>query len=122
MTKEARIVAYINTTEATKCKIDDEDTVNSNTTTLYSTGGYPSSNDYDTEWAEDTIQIICKGISMSEVNERIERIGKLLLNAENITGIQRITNQSSKSFIKKDEKGRAIYAWNFIVKYNRSDV
>ena len=122
MTKEARIVAYINTTEATKCKIDDEDTVNSNTTTLYSTGGYPSSNDYDTEWAEDTIQIICKGSSMSEVNDRIERIGKLLLNAENITGIQRITNQSSKSFIKKDEKGRAIYAWNFIVKYNRSDV
>ena len=119
MTKEARIVAYINATETTKCKIDDEDTVNSNTTTLYSTGGYPS---YDTEWAEDTIQIICKGTSMSEVNERIERIGKLLLNAENITGIQRITNQSSKSFIKKDEKGRAIYAWNFIVKYNRSDL
>ena len=120
MTKEARIVAYINTTEVTKCKIDDEDTVNSNTTTLYSTGGYPS--EYDTEWAEDTIQIICKGTSMAEVNERIERIGKLLLNADNITGIQRITNQSSKSFIKKDEKGRAIYAWNFIVKYNRSDV
>ena len=122
MTKEARIVAYINAVETIKCKIDDEDTVNSNTTTLYSTGGYPSSNDYDTEWAEDTIQIICKGSSMLEVNERIERIGKLLLNAENITGIQRITNQSSKSFIKKDEKGRAIYAWNFIIKYNRSDV
>ena len=122
MTKEARIIAHINVTEATKCKIDDEDTVNSNTTTLYSTGGYPSSNDYDTEWAEDTIQIICKGSSMSEVNERIERIGKLLLNAENITGIQRITNQSSKSFIKKDDKGRAVYAWNFIIKYNRSDV
>ena len=122
MTKEARIVAYINTTETVKCKIDDEDTVNSNTTTLYSTGGYPSSNDYDTEWAEDTIQIICKGPSMAEVNERIERIGKMLLSAENITGIQRITNQSSKSFIKKDEKGRAVYAWNFIIKYNRSDV
>ena len=122
MTKEARIVAYINTTETTKCKIDDEDTVNSNATTLYSTGGYPSSNDYDTEWAEDTIQISGKGTSMAEVKERIERIGKLLLNADNITGIQRITNQSNKSFIKKDDKGRAIYAWNFIVKYNRSDV
>ena len=122
MTKEARIVAYINTTEIVKCKIDDEDTVNSSTTTLYSTGGYPAINDYDTEWAEDTVQIICKGLSMAEVNERIERIGKLLLNAENITGIQRITNQSSKSFIKKDEKGRAVYAWNFLIKYNRSDV
>ena len=104
MTKEARIVAYINTTETVKCKIDDEDTVNSSTTTLYSTGGYPAINDYDTEWAEDTVQIICKGISMAEVNERIERIGKLLLSAENITGIQRITNQSSKSFIKKMKK------------------
>ena len=29
MTKEVRIVAYINTTETVKCKIDDEDTVNS---------------------------------------------------------------------------------------------
>ena len=122
MTKEARIVTYINTTETIKCKIDDEDTVNSSTTTLYSTGGYPAINDYDTEWAEDTVQIICKGLSMAEVNERIERIGKMLLSAENITGIQRITNQSSKSFIKKDEKGRAVYAWNFIIKYNRSDV
>ena len=122
MTKEARIVAYINTTETVKCKIDDEDTVNGSTTTLYSTGGYPAINDYDTEWAEDTVQIICKGLSMAEVNERIERIGKLLLSAENITGIQRITNQSSKSFIKKDEKGRAVYAWNFLIKYNRSDV
>ena len=122
MTKEARIVAYINTTETVKCKIDDEDTVNSSTTTLYSTGGYPAINDYDTEWAEDTVQIICKGLSMAEVNERIERIGKLLLSAENITGIQRITNQSSKSVIKKDEKGRAVYAWNFLIKYNRSDV
>ena len=85
MTKEARIVAYINTTETIKCKIDDEDTVNSSTTTLYSTGGYPAINDYDVEWAEDTVQIICKGLSMAEVNERIERIGKMLLSAENIS-------------------------------------
>ena len=82
MTKEARIVAYINTTETTKCKIDDEDIVNSSTTTLYSTGGYPAINDYDTEWAEDTIQIICKGLSMAEVNERIELVGIALLRKQ----------------------------------------
>ena len=52
MTKEHRIVAFLNATETVKCKIDDEDTVNSSTTTLYSTGGYPAINDYDTEWAE----------------------------------------------------------------------
>ena len=55
MTKEQRIVAFLNATETVKCKIDDEDTVNSSTTTLYSTGGYPAINDYDTEWAEGVI-------------------------------------------------------------------
>ena len=67
------------------------------------------------------MQIICKGLSASEVNTRIERIAGLLLTS-NIDKIQRITLQSGKLFLRKDEKGRSIYSWNFIVKYNRTEV
>ena len=67
------------------------------------------------------MQIVCKGLSAAEVNTRIERIAVLLLTS-NIEKIQRITLQSGKLFLRKDEKGRSIYSWNFIVKYNRTEV
>ena len=121
MTKEQRIVAFLNATETVKCRINDEDITNSDTTTLYSTGGYAADADWDSDWTEDTVQIICKGTSAAEVNTRIERIAGLLLTS-NIEKIQRITLQSGKLFLRKDEKGRSIYSWNFIVKYNRTEV
>ena len=121
MTKEQRIVAFLNATETVKCRINDEDSTSNDTTTIYSTGGYPVKVDWDSDWTEDTVQIICKGISASEVNTRIDRIAGLLLTS-NIEGIQRITLQSGKIFLRKDEKARSIYSQNFIIKYNRSDV
>ena len=121
MTKEQRIVAFLNATETVKCRINDEDSTSNDTTTIYSTGGYPVNLDWDSDWTEDTIQIICKGLSAAEVNTRIERIAGLLLT-RNIEGIQRIILQSGKLFLRKDEKGRSIYSWNFVVKYNRTEV
>ena len=92
MTKEQRIVAFLNATETVKCRINDEDSTSNDTTTIYSTGGYPVNVDWDSDWTEDTVQIICKGLSASEVNTRIDRIAGLLLTSD-IEGIQRIILQ-----------------------------
>ena len=118
MTKEQRIVAFLNATETIKCRINDEDSTSNDTTTIYSTGGYGVLADMNQDWTEDTVQIICRGISASEVNTRIDRIAGLLLDNE-IEGIEAVNAQSGKMFLRKDEKARSVYSQNFIVKYNR---
>ena len=121
MTKEQRIVAFLNATETIKCRINDEDSTSNDTTTLYSTGGYGVLADMDQDWTEDTVQIICRGMSAAEVNTRIDRIAELILDNE-IEGIEAVNAQSGKIFLRKDEKMRSVYSQNFIVKYNRMEV
>ena len=91
-----------------------------NSTTIKPTGSYPIEG-IEFEWEEQTVQIVFIGTSATELNTRIERIKKLLINAVSadlIDGVVGFRLVADKAYMGKDTKARMAFTTNWIILKN----